>query len=142
MQYYKPWELQPEQEDEIQRQIDDAQTIVAEELEAYERRREQAQENDRRPSLPGVARSEPQDEADKMDTEEVTSTQEPEPAHEIAAEAGAPGAVSPDDTASAQTQADDSSATAIGESVLADEEMRDDEQGEHVLEAEEDTVIY
>jgi hypothetical protein len=54
-------------------------------------------------------------------------------------------AVPPDDavSTSAQTQGDDSSATAVNDSL--EEEMKDvmdDEQGETVVEADEDTVIY
>ena len=86
-----------------------------------------------------------------MDTEETAASKPDSETKEEVAEVkenvDADAANSPDDnaSASAQTQADDSSATAVGESVVAEEEMRDvvdDEQGETVLEADEDTVIY
>ena len=150
-QYYKPWELTRDQEDEIQDQIDEAQRIIDDELDAYEARRARAQEADTRPPAPHKKHSEePPTEADKMETEEPASEtkQESESRPQLNAdtEAGesANTVVSPGDEASAQTHADDSSATAVGESV-AEEEMRDvvdDEQGETVVEAEEDTVIY
>jgi hypothetical protein len=94
---------------------------------------------------------------DKMEIEEAEAEaapmQESEPTQQAeTSEENANMATSLDETASpptsAHAQADDSSATAVGETD-AELEMRDadvveaeDEPGETVVEADEDTVIY
>jgi hypothetical protein len=147
LQYYKPWELTPDQEDEIQRQIEEAQSIIDNELDGFERQQERTQDEDRRPSAP--AREEPEDpELSKMDIEPAEEEKAEIQAQDEEMDNAQPTSGEPEkEPTTAETRPDDSpatSATAVNEPV-AEEELRDameDDQGETVVEAEEDTVIY
>lgn len=150
-QYYKPWELTPQQEDLIKQQVQEAQTTINRELADFELRSTTEQKEDTNMQDQPVVQEAQQDaeaqrgaEADKVSpelTQEATESALGENTDDIADQAS----MEPDDAGSVpvQTPGDDSSATAANESVT--EEMKDavdDEQGETFVEADEDTVIY
>jgi hypothetical protein len=148
LQYYKPWELLPEHENQIKRQIEEAQATINDELDELERRRgEEALLEAPAPAkikdetmgdAPNIAPPEPREEiAEAKDGEvevSILTTEQPdqaareqEPEHE------------PEQTIEEQP------ATAGAEAVTKAEEeaeIIDEHHGEMVVEAEEDTVIY
>lgn len=156
VQYYKPWELTTDQEDEIQRQVDEAQAVIDDELDNFERRHDQEQHEDRRSSIP-VQQEPAEAEPSKMDIEpeeqdQAEAAQQPQVEDQDQEQEtemeGAEATAQEDEPAVAvDSQPNDSpatSATAVNEPD-AEQDARDtmeDDHGETVVEAEEDTVIY
>jgi hypothetical protein len=150
-QYYKPWELLPEHEDQIKRQIEEAQATINEELDEFEHKHRGQEVPSNLPAptntmdenmenAPTITHVELQEDNDaKQDREPDVSTltneqpdlaagdQESKPEHEHSIE--------------------EQPATAGAEAVAnteqeAEAEILDEHHGEMVVEAEEDTVIY
>jgi hypothetical protein len=138
-QYFKPWEPTSGQADQIRRQVEEAQETINREREAFEQRRAQEQAEESKIDQPH------EQNAQSAESDKVGAGLTQEAAEPISdnTDNATNLAIPPDDTISAQTQGDDSSATAVNESVEEDmKDVADDEQGETVVEADEDTVIY
>ncbi|KAF4782582.1 peroxin 26 [Colletotrichum scovillei] len=116
LQYYRPWKLTKEQEDEIDDQVQDAKNTIARELEAFKDRKEEHERRHGRIRPPTTAQEEP--------VPMVTEEQPAEAPPEVSAEA--PAAT---DHAAASSDRD------------RHERDTHDEPGD-VVENDEDMVIY
>lgn len=116
LQYYRPWKLTKEQEDEIDDQVQDAKNAIARELEAFKDRKEEHERRHGRARPPTMVQEEP-----------MTMVTEEQPAE-------APPAVSADPPAATEH---------IVASPDRDRHEREthDEPGD-VVENDEDMVIY
>jgi hypothetical protein len=161
LQYYKPWELLPEHEDQIKRQIEEAQAIIDVEFDEFERKRHGDQmpsevptslkiDDETMEDAPSTALLGDQEEiTEKKDEEPDVSTltteqpdqatryPEPQPQHEVPTEEQPATA-----GAEADTRAEEEANKKAEEEARAEAEMIDEHHGETVVEAEEDTVIY
>jgi hypothetical protein len=159
LQYYKPWELLPEHEDQIKRQIEQAQAIIDGELDNFERKRHSDQGSSEVPATskiddetmedaPSTAQLGHQEEvAEKKDEKPDVSTlmteqpdqaiREPQLQHEESMREQLAIA-----RAESDMKAEEQANTKAEEEALAEAEMIDEHHGETVVEVEEDTVIY
>ncbi|KIW02493.1 uncharacterized protein PV09_06295 [Verruconis gallopava] len=131
--FYKPWQLTPDQEDQIKYQIEEAKATIEREVSEFEKRKAQYEEEERNAAdkEEQVANSSRED-PDRAEDEEAANSMaqdntDENPAHGVA----------PDDATSVP-----SSTTAVNESMEEVKDTVDDDQGETVEEADEDTVIY
>jgi hypothetical protein len=158
-QYYKPWELLPEHEDQIKRQLIEAQVIIDDELDEFERKAHGEETPSEVPLLdkkddenmddaPTTAPLQHQKEAsEKKDDKPHVSTltteqpdqtiEEPEPQQDQAMEEEQATA-----GAEADTNVDEEANTRAEKEAAEEAELIDEHHGEMIVEAEEDTVIY
>jgi len=133
--YYKPWELLPEQEEQLNQQLDEAQATIDQELEGFERRR--AEDRAEEP----MSSTEIVEEKAENGSQMVGSEPPPEAAESHTQENG-------DDTnvdAPMNGHTDSANGdTGDGENIDTEspKDAGDENAGEMVVEAEEDTVIY
>ncbi len=125
MQYYKPWELLPGLEQKIKLQVEEAEAIVAEEAAAFSK-----QEQEQSPE-------------DTKNAADIDETMELRPSNTVGSEANT---VQPSDAPLDNTTNHDPSSIPADppEPLQVFEAGKDigDDNGEVVLEADEDTVIY
>ncbi|KAF2144196.1 uncharacterized protein K452DRAFT_316920 [Aplosporella prunicola CBS 121167] len=159
--YYLPWELRPEDEAMIKDQVEEAEAIVDKELDEFNRQRDAEREQ-------AAARAEEEKNSDVAMEEADAEAKKKEPSSETVG-AEEPTASEPpksppveqdDSTNQATTTTTDADMTAVQEAKttsptqaeadeqaskeaeLKNKEQQGDDNGEEVLEAEEDTVIY
>ena len=125
--------------------MDDARAQIGDEVDAFEQRRERAQEAEEDRSKPIAKSTERQVlETSRMDTDAPADAAPPSVEHDQDAPVQEGGIDLQDVPKSTENEANDSpatSATAMNEMAI-EEEMPDVADGEQVVEAEEDTVIY
>lgn len=130
MQYYKPWKLEPEEDDQISRQIEDAEDEIDREVEEFERRKAAFETDDDAPDQAtgnGIHR-------ESVGSASREESSKPVPSNETQSDTNpAPATNEP----LPNTITEDDSTRPKEDTILNDEN-----HGETVLEAEEDTVIY
>jgi len=135
--YYKPWDILPEQEEQIRQQVEDTQAIIDQELVNFEQRRVEQQSEE-----PDTHHTNGLDtETVKSNTEGIELTQEATDTQSRDIDESANIAETVDKPASPGADV----INAVIAKGTADDEMReavDENQGDMVVEAEEDTVIY
>ncbi|KAF2423121.1 hypothetical protein EJ08DRAFT_619091 [Tothia fuscella] len=144
--YYKPWDLLPDQEDQIQRQITAAQATIDEELESFQHRREVEEEAAQTKAAAVEAIVESTKENTTMGDVNLVGS---EPPKEVA-ESHPPKENDDTNVATLPTnghaeymEEDSSPATEKGDATAVEAaEAEDEHHGETVVEAAEDTIIY
>lgn len=135
MQYYKPWQLRPEDEDLIRHQIEEAEATISRERAEFEARRPPQEESESKEET--EIRAGNQQEAPQPDVD----VQEPKDTTEESS-----------DKASAETNQGQNIEAAVPETVNdvpasvnhtgSDDHRAADDDGGEVVEDNEDTVIY
>jgi len=147
VQYYKPWATSAEEDDRIQDQIDEAHELIQRELDEYEALHEEHAGRERPDSNVRQSESGKESNADALQqpptanggtNDSATPPKDPE-LREDHAEGLTNEAVS-----GVHAVEDIAQSTMTSQEPIADEASKDlmDENGEEVLEAAEDTVIY
>ncbi|KAF2674317.1 hypothetical protein BT63DRAFT_419613 [Microthyrium microscopicum] len=137
--YFKPWKITTADEDEIDQQLRDAESKIEEEVEEFEHRRRQALDE-----LDALEKLE----TNNGNTPQGSDNSKEEPSTEVGAEpiTKSEETHSPNDNASNLASTTDVPAAEPIEkeemSIVPREELMDEHQGETVVEADEDTVIY
>ncbi|KAK3667723.1 hypothetical protein LTR22_001538 [Elasticomyces elasticus] len=133
--YYKPWELRPDEEDRIEQQLKEAEALIERELAAFEGRT--------------VRVIEETHEDRDVEPKEVNGHSEEALAADVQAEAEPELATAQptanaelDTTANDEVGDIDKATTPLPEVVAATEQKQEDDDGDHVVEGDEDTVIY
>lgn len=121
LQYYKPWELLPREEERIKTQIAEAEAIIEREAEDFYRRHPRESGEGSRPEPP----------AEGGDTNGTSKETVGEPRLESPSVSNAP-----DDTTNLSAQ------TTQSDQVMVEKPSLEEHNGEVVVEADEDTVIY
>ncbi|KAK4897005.1 hypothetical protein LTR27_005252 [Elasticomyces elasticus] len=156
--YYKPWELRPDEEDRIEQQLKEAEALIERELAAFEGRPVRVIEETHEDQ--DVEPKEVNGHSDEATAEDVQAEAEPELAtaqptanaeldtvtEEKPAEDTDPD-LPPAEVLDSQTANDgagdiDKVTTPLPEPVAATEQKQEDDDGDHVVEGDEDTVIY
>jgi hypothetical protein len=127
MQYYKPWELQPEEDEQIQRQIEEVEDQIDREVEEFDRKKAafEADNNDSPPGN-GIQR-------ESVGSASREASSKPIPLNQVQSDTNPTPA--PDESLS-------NIITEHNSILTKDDAILDENHGETVLEAEEDTVIY
>jgi hypothetical protein len=151
MQYYKPWEISAEEQDRIQDQIAKARETIRRELEEYEIRQEQESRRERRASIENGTSSamdisdtaKEHSEGGRQPPPVVTTKDDRSPQDQDMKDDQATG---PSDVPDAESHPPEPmqdtwppNPEPITEDLNKDD---DDNNGEEVVEAAEDTVIY
>jgi hypothetical protein len=121
-QFYRPWELLPREEECIKTQIAETEAIIEEEVEEFQRQHPKESGEVSRQDRP----------AEGVNTNGASKETVGEPRLESPSVSNAPG----DTTNNLSAQATQS------EQVMAEKPSLEDNNGEVLVEAEEDTVIY
>jgi hypothetical protein len=138
LQFYKPWDVLPEQKDRIDRQIEDAQASVDEEADDFERSR--AEED-----IPAPTSAAPDAVMEDNGTEDTKTVGSEESAAHVeladshAHKNGDTNLAPPN--ISSNGSAEENHGAPVRSSDLA-KEVAEENQGETVVEAAEDTIIY
>ncbi|KAK4962874.1 hypothetical protein LTR10_000501 [Elasticomyces elasticus] len=156
--YYKPWELRPDEEDRIEQQLKEAEALIERELAAFEGRtvrviEETHEDRDVEPkevnghseeALAADVQAEAEPElatAQPTANAELDTVIEKKPAEEINLDLP-PAEVLDSQTANDEVGDIDKATTPLPEVVAATEQKQEDDDGDHVVEGAEDTVIY
>ncbi|KAK3635818.1 hypothetical protein LTR56_014524 [Elasticomyces elasticus] len=156
--YYKPWELRPDEEDRIEQQLKEAEALIERELAAFEGRtvrviEETHEDRDVEPkevnghseeALAADVQAEAEPElatAQPTANAELDTVIEEKPAEEINLDLP-PAEVLDSQTANDEVGDIDKATTPLPEVVAATEQKQEDDDGDHVVEGDEDTVIY
>ncbi|KAK5714345.1 hypothetical protein LTR17_017201 [Elasticomyces elasticus] len=155
--YYKPWELRPDEEDRIEQQLKEAEALIERELAAFEGRpvrviEERHEDRDVEPkevnghsdeTLAAEVQAEPEPElatAQPTANAELDTVIEEKPAEHT--DLDLPPAEVLDSQTANDEPGDTNKATPPPEVVAATEQKQEDDDGDHVVEGDEDTVIY
>ncbi|KAK5688663.1 hypothetical protein LTS10_000641 [Elasticomyces elasticus] len=156
--YYKPWELRPDEEDRIEQQLKEAEALIERELAAFEGRpvrviEETHEDRDVEPkevnghseealiedvqaeAEPGLPTAQPTANA------ELDTVIEKKPTEDTNYDLP-PAELLDSQTANHEPGDTDKAATPPPEVVAATEQKQEDDDGDHVVEGDEDTVIY
>ncbi|KAK5730923.1 hypothetical protein LTR15_000861 [Elasticomyces elasticus] len=156
--YYKPWELRPDEEDRIEQQLKEAEALIEKELAAFEGRpvrviEETHKDRDVEPkevnghseeALAADVQAETEPElatAQPTANAELDTVIEENPAEEINLDLP-PVEVLDSQTANDEVGDIDKATAPLPEVVAASEQKQEDDDGDHVVEGDEDTVIY
>lgn len=137
MQYYKPWQLRPEDEDLIRRQIEEAEATISRERAEFEARhppQEETESKEEKDTQAGNQQETPLPDADvqepKDTTQEIPDKGNAETSQDQNIEAALPETAPVNDVPVSVNQND------------SDDHRAADDDGGEVVEDNEDTVIY
>ncbi|KAK3631748.1 hypothetical protein LTR56_016704 [Elasticomyces elasticus] len=155
--YYKPWELRPDEEDRIEQQLKEAEALIERELAAFEGRpirviEETHEDRDAEPKEVNGHSEEALAEDVQAEAEPELATAQPTANAELDTvieekpaehtDLDLPPAEVLDSQTANDEPGDTNKATPPPEVVAATEQKQEDDDGDHVVEGDEDTVIY